>query len=279
MMAPKYLIVNADDFGTDRERSKGILQAGQSGIVTTTSIMANLIGDPESLHPVQETFGNRIGVHLNLTFGAPLTKNVRTLTREDGLFFSKPVAWRKALGRQLDLTEVKKELSSQVQQLLTCGISPDHLDGNNHIHVFPGINAVVAGIAEEFGIRRIRVPFESFRHWADLFRPHGLKKLLMGCLCQLTRPVFRQHGIVFTDHFAGIQFPVVASVHSLQTFLEKLPSGTTELMCHPGYANLQANPFSNVEREQELFSLTHPVIRETLQRYRIILTSYSELEP
>jgi hypothetical protein len=102
---------------------------------------------------------------------------------------------------------------------------------------------------------------------------------LIGCLSRLARPIFALHGLRFTDHFAGIQFPQVAQLASLRSFLASLTEGTTELMCHPGFPNPSANPFSSREREEEMQSLTHPAVLEDIRRLGIRLVSYGELTP
>ncbi len=276
-MSPKYLIVNADDYNTNPERDRGIIQAAQEGIVTSVSVIANMPSADDVLSDLQKTMGTRIGIHLNLTRGMPLERGVRTLVNQSGCFFDKQIAWRKAFLGVFDLREVEEEFAKQISLLKEMGITPDHIDGNNHIHVFPGIAQVVARLANQFGISRIRLPLESFSKFGQYFQSPVLKKYFIGTLSRRALPVFKQHSLVFTDHFAGIQFPVVSRVESVTSFIENLPDGTTELMCHPGYRSLTDSPFSSAQREQELFSLTHPAVLESVERFNISLISYSEM--
>jgi predicted glycoside hydrolase/deacetylase ChbG (UPF0249 family) len=277
-MAAKFLIVNADDFNTDVERNRGILEAVEKGIVTSTTIIANMPGLKESLPGLVGTLGNRVGIHLNLTMGLPLTPDANTLVDRSGRFMGKRTAWEKALRGLMDLGKVEREFAAQISLLKSHGVHPDHIDGNNHIHVFPGIAATVARLANDFGIKRIRLPLERFSKWRQWVLPGMVKKAFFDFLSRRERSVFKRHGLRFTDHFAGIQFPLVSSLESLQSFLEHLPDGTTELMCHPGYRNSAGNPFSSVEREQELFTLTHPSVMERRRRLNIQLVSFSEIQ-
>jgi len=75
----KYLIVNADDYNTDSERNRGIIQAVQDGMVTSVSVIANLHGEDGALAKVKGAMGARIGIHLNLTRGKPLVSGLKTL--------------------------------------------------------------------------------------------------------------------------------------------------------------------------------------------------------
>jgi predicted glycoside hydrolase/deacetylase ChbG (UPF0249 family) len=276
-MAAKRLIVNADDFNTDEARNRGILQAARAGIVTSTSVIVNLPMNDQVLADLHTTFGPRVGLHLNLTKGSPLVSGARTLTGRDGSFLSKTAIWRNALLGRVDLHEVEAEFAAQLETAMRFRIPVDHLDGNNHVHIFPGIAAVTAKLANRFGIPSIRLPHEPFRHTRQTVQSGAGKKFLIGRLARRARPIFARHGLRFTDHFAGIQFPRVAKLDSLRAFLASLPEGTTELMCHPGFPNPSANPFSSREREEEMQALMHPAVRDDIRRLAIHLVSFGEL--
>jgi predicted glycoside hydrolase/deacetylase ChbG (UPF0249 family) len=272
----KYLIVNADDYNTDRQRNRGILQAARSGIVTSVSVIANLHGTDEQLAELTEVMGARIGIHLNITSGRPLISGLKTLTDDAGVFYPKKTVWRKALFGTLDMKEVEEEFAAQVAALNAAGIAPDHLDGNNHIHVFPGIAQAAACLAQRCGIPRIRLPLELFS-WRQYLQPRAQKKYWIGRLSRRARPMFQCCGLRCTDHFAGIQYPRVAQAASLKAFLGRVAKGTTELMCHPGYQNRSENPFSTYERERELEALTCAEILAEVRRLNIHLISYGEI--
>jgi len=234
-MAARKLIVNADDFNSDEERNRGILEAGEKGIVTSVSVIANLPFNAESVAKLKTVFGPRIGVHLNLTKGAPITRQTTSLVDESGHFFKKKNAWSRALLHQYNLKEVEEEFAAQISRLKESGITPDHLDGNNHLHIFPSIAEIVARLARDFGIRKIRLPLEKFQNPWHYFQPKAFKKYFFGFLAKRASFMFKSFDLLFPEHFAGIQFPQVGEIESLRKFFRKLPPGITELMCHPGY--------------------------------------------
>jgi len=273
----KYLIVNADDYNTDRERNRGIIQAARSGIVTSATIISNLPWEDNTLENLVATFGNNVGIHLNLTKGLPLTSGLKTVVDSKGMFLPKKQIWVRAMFRLLDLREIETEFVAQIAHLQEAGISPGHIDSNNHIHVFPGISEAVARIAKRFGISKIRLPLEPFYPYGELLKKGGLKKLFIGMLSLRARSVFKRFGFCFTDNFAGIQYPCVSEIESLRSFVRNLHDGTTELMCHPGYSSSSGNPFSNEEREKELAALTHPSVVQDIKECNIKLISYSDL--
>ena len=276
-MVTRNLIVNADDYNSDEERNRGILEAGEKGIATSVSVIANLPFKAESFEKLKTIFGPKVGIHLNLTKGTPITQWTTTLTDESGQFFKKRNAWRRALFNQYNLTEVEEELAAQINRLRELGIIPDHLDGNNHLHVFPGIVEVIARLARDFSIKKVRLPLEKFISPMHYFQPNAFKKFSFASLAKRAYFVFKSFGLLFPEHFAGIQFPRVAETESLQKFFRKLPPGITELMCHPGYRNSSLLLTSGSIHEEELSALTHPEVLDTIKRENINLISYQDL--
>ncbi len=274
-MTDRYLIVNADDFNTDRQRSAGIIKAAQRGIVTSTTALANLPWEAQTVTDLKASFGAGVGVHLNLTKGRPLSGGGRSLVDGAAQFLDKPRAWRQALTRGYDLAEVEDEFAAQISRLFDLGIEPSHIDGNNHIHVFPDIARVVARLAVRFNIRRIRLPLEPA--WQKQVQ-WGVKRRFIGLLSLRAKKIFSEAGLASPDHFAGIAFPRPGSAESLMSLLRSLPAGVTELMCHPGYSSASfSGSFSSPEREQELESLIDPLVVQEVKNADLRLISFAEL--
>ena len=85
----RKLIVNADDFGFSEAVNHGILKAMEDGIVTSTSIMANMPGFAHAAALYHEHPDMAVGVHLNLTCYRPLLSTHKTLVTETGYFQKK----------------------------------------------------------------------------------------------------------------------------------------------------------------------------------------------
>jgi chitin disaccharide deacetylase len=159
--------------------------------------------------------------------------------------------------------------------LKALGTEPDHIDGNNHIHVFPSLTGIVAGLARDFSIPSVRLPREPFRRLRDRCAPGTGVKSFLGLLSEGAGREFRKAGLWFPASFAGIRFPRLSDVDSLKEFVASLPDGITELMCHPGYPSRE-NPFSSPEREKELLALTDESLRQHLARCGVRLVSFSD---
>jgi predicted glycoside hydrolase/deacetylase ChbG (UPF0249 family) len=67
------LIVNADDFGLSPGVNRGILEAHEKRIVTSTSLMANTPGFDDAVRLARSAPDLGVGFHFNLTYGVPLS--------------------------------------------------------------------------------------------------------------------------------------------------------------------------------------------------------------
>jgi predicted glycoside hydrolase/deacetylase ChbG (UPF0249 family) len=63
----KYCIVNGDDFGASRGINRGIIEAHERGILTSTSLMVNMPATEEAVALARRSPGLSLGLHINLT--------------------------------------------------------------------------------------------------------------------------------------------------------------------------------------------------------------------
>jgi predicted glycoside hydrolase/deacetylase ChbG (UPF0249 family) len=55
-----------------------------------------------------------------------------------------------------------------------------------------------------------------------------------------------------------------------------MPEGVTELSCHPGHGDPQLRSSYRMEREVELHTLCHPLVRERFPALQIRLVNFAE---
>jgi predicted glycoside hydrolase/deacetylase ChbG (UPF0249 family) len=256
--ALKRLIVNADDFGFTHDVNRGILDAHRYGIVTATTLMANGGAFDDAVRLARANPTLDIGCHLTLVGGPSLPASVRQLVA--------------ALAR--NRIRIYDELAAQVRRILDAGIPLTHLDTHKHTHLLPPVLEAVVRLAEEFSIPWVRAPF-------DLAPAGALKTRAATRVMRLFRPrflrVLREHGCRTTDHFAGFQLTGFLGTAELVDLIRRLPSGTTEFMCHPAYCTeeLRAAPTRlNEQRERELRALTSPQVRDAIVAAGVELVSY-----
>ncbi len=283
----KHLIINADDLGADEARNAGIFDAIQAGMVTSASILPNGPGLLDALKRIESGHFKNVswGVHLNLSEGKPVSANPFHLLGPDGMFLGK-ISSQRLLMRQGDRNledEIGREIDAQITLLETSGISISHIDGHQHVHVFPAVLRPMIGIARKHRIPWVRIPDESEPTSPDFTLPPHVREeaRVFSGLGQTARPLIIASGLRATDHFYGLYLKGHVSLRRLEFLLRCLPDGLTELMTHPGrmIKKTQETPFSGFstpEREQELQALLNKKLRLILKEMKIILTPFPE---
>ncbi|MEI5993699.1 chitin disaccharide deacetylase [Candidatus Enterococcus mansonii] len=207
------VIINSDDFGYSRGVNYGIIDAYREGILTSTTIMANMPGFEHGVKLKKEFPDLGVGVHLTLTCGKPILNNVTTLIDENHAF--KKLAFYEQ-PFQIDLDELYQEWNAQIQKVFRAGIIPTHLDSHHHTHTFGQNQEVVIALAKKYDLP-VRGNFErkaEVRHVANFER-------------------------FFDD--VGVEDPKKRQIsQSLDSYLAELmerlkEEETTEIMCHTAY--------------------------------------------
>jgi hopanoid biosynthesis associated protein HpnK len=286
----KNLIVNADDFGWTEGVNRGIAEAFRHGIVTSTSLVANGEAFANAVELAQTTPDLGVGVHLNLSDGTPVAEpgTVTSLLNDRGKFAggTKGLLLRRASGGLL-LDEVEREWDAQIQKVRDAGIAPTHLDGHKHVHMLPGLFEVALKLAKRQGIGAVRVALEASslraalasgaKQNAGVVMKQGVEARGLKLLARDARELAERAGIATADYFCGIAQTGELTREGLEELLKNLPEGTTELMCHPGYADaaLGKTPTRLQESRQiELKILTDTGIRNLVASQGIRLIDY-----
>jgi chitin disaccharide deacetylase len=280
MTASLKLIVNADDFGISEAVNRGIVDAHDRGIVTSTAIMATGAAFEHAVVLARERPRLAVGVHLVLTEHRPLVgaSAAATLVGADGAF---PPHLKQLFAKRLkglvSLAEVRRELDAQIRCVRRAGIVISHLDGHQHVHVLPGIAAIVAELAVAHGIAAVRYPAERVRGYMlrslkNAPRVAEQAALNFFCASSPLRDLRR------SDDFVGFYFGGRLDESNLEKVLGCLPKdGTVELMCHPGHEDVR--PIGNWQYAwaAERDALTSPRIRELVAARGMQLVSRREI--
>ncbi|HVY66604.1 MAG TPA: ChbG/HpnK family deacetylase [Gammaproteobacteria bacterium] len=280
MSAGLRLIVNADDFGMTEDVNRGVVEAHERGIVTSASIMATGPAFEHAVTLAKSYPTLDVGVHLTLTEQRPLTGAAAvSLVGPDGRFPPHLVQFAgRHLRGKVRLAEVRAELDAQIRKVRDAGIAVSHLDGHQHVHVLPGIAAVVVELAAKYGIGAVRYPAERVSAYM-LRNLHDVRRLaeqvVLGMVCALS-PL---KSLRRSDSFVGFYFGGRLDEASLATVLGRLPArGTVELMCHPGGDDARAaEGYWQYSWSAERAALTSPRIRALIAARGAQLVSYRDV--
>jgi predicted glycoside hydrolase/deacetylase ChbG (UPF0249 family) len=265
----RTLVVNADDFGYNRDVNRGIIRAHREGILTATTLMANGAAFPQAVELAGANPALDIGVHLQMVEGPSLSR--------PGSQLPPTVA---SLIRQLGHWNIYAELRAQVEAVLAAGIQPTHLDTHKHTHLLPPVLAAVARISEDFHIPYIRRPFDLPLDAHRAAWQTRLARRAMAALRGHFTRVLNRHGARSTEHFAGFVWTGNYTADDLLALIPQLPPGVTEFMCHPGEMGpelAEAPTRLKQSRVAELQALTDPRLRPALAEQGIRLARYRDL--
>lgn len=287
----RNLIVNADDFGWTESVNRGIAEAHAHGIVTSGSLLANGAAFAAAVELARATPSLSIGVHLNLSDGRPVAEGqyVRSLVNERGEMDSTPESLLlRVAGRGALFGEVEREWDAQICRVRSAGILPAHLDGHRHVHMLPGLFEIAVRLARKHGIAAIRVSHESSSLRAALSAgaqqrgtvviKQGMQARGLKLLARDAREQAERAGLATADYFCGIAQTGELTREGVIKLLEALPEGTTEFMCHPGYADdalAQSATRLKASRQTELQILTDTGIRNLVASRGIRLVDYA----
>ena len=138
-MSTRPLILCADDYALSPGVTRGILDALAKGRLNATGAMTNRPLWKEAA-PYVAAFVDHadIGLHLNLTFGAPL--GLMPTLAPAGVFPKLRPFLKAARAGRLPGDEVRAEIARQLDAFEDAlGRAPDFVDGHQHVQVLPGV--------------------------------------------------------------------------------------------------------------------------------------------
>ena len=284
------LIVNADDLGWTEGVNRGIAEAHRKGLVTSTSLLANGHAFESALEVARTNPELGVGVHLNLSDGPPTApaSSVSGLLNGTGKLEGGPESWLlRIASRSLSAEEVEREWDAQIRKVRDAAIQPTHLDGHKHVHMLPGLFDVALRLAKRHGIRAVRVSHEESKLRSALSSARdqhpgvvlkqGVQARGLKLLARDAKEMADRAGVATTDYFCGIAQTGVLTREGVAQLLSNLPEGTTELMCHPGYADEELRRTGTrlqESRQTELEILTDAEIRKLVASKGIRLINY-----
>jgi chitin disaccharide deacetylase len=275
------LIINADDLGVNPQRSHGIFECCEFGVVTSVSLIANGSDSDDAGRRARER-GVSAGLHLNLTDEYPLSKkdDIESLVDANGHFFEAPRFFQLLDEQVIKPEHLEREIRAQVEWMFDVYGQPTHLNAHMGVHLRLPVIESLLPVMDRYGIRCTRITFEEpLPPFGYEIPTEQLARIrTMNILAAKARNIYTAHGIVSTDHFRGQCLDGNASLKNLRHTLSRLPDGTTELRVHPGSQTAYGTPFDlDPQRQTELRMLLDETIPAMIKEKKIELISWGDL--
>lgn len=269
------LVVNADDYGLTTRVSEGILRGHRDGIITSTSVLVLAPAFAATAPLLAQVDGIGIGVHLAAVGeDHPLlsAKEIPTLVDSRGRLAAD---WRRFLARAarglIDIEDLRREFTAQLEAVQQLGLPLDHLDTHQHLHLWPDVADVVIDLAQQAGVAAVRVPRSGRRGPLGI----GVNRLSLRLAATMERS-----GIQVSGASAGLDEAGRMDQTALARTLDRLVAtgaSSLELFVHPGEDDdpERGRYAWNYRWGAELDALTGPEAKEAVTSRGIVLATYA----
>lgn len=182
------LLINADDFGKSDSVNMAICEAFAKGLINRTTLMANMPAAKAAMELAEkEGFKDKVGIHLNLTEGRPITECMAgnlEMCDENGLFtadFHRSTLKRFLLSKATR-KDIQKELDAQLGRYSELGGTLFHVDSHHHVHTDVSVLMPLMPLLKKYNVKSIRLGRNLYHGGNSLMRMYKrwLNKRLNG---------------------------------------------------------------------------------------------------
>jgi chitin disaccharide deacetylase len=255
------LILNADDFGLTRGINRAVAELHQAGALTSATLMAAGPAFDDAVAVAHANPALGVGCHIVLTNGSPVSvpETIPTLLGKDDHHFraSLPEFLLAVVRGKVNEEDIYSEALAQIQKLQCAGITVSHVDTHKHTHILPGVARPLLRAAHHAGVPCIRNPFE--KPWSLALGSSGILRSLQVRIIRhlqsrfLALPEIVAHNVHTSDGTIGVAVTGNLNGPTLRAVLDAMPEGTWELVCHPGYNDVDLDAVTTrLRRSREI---------------------------
>ena len=280
---PIGLIVTGDDFGHAGAINAGIVEAFKEGCLTSASLSVAGPAAEEAADLARDHPSLGIGLHVTLVGQRAVAPpdRIPTLVDDDGRLPADRFAFaRRWYTRRIDPGHVTLEIRAQFDRARALGLDVTHVDGEDHLHVLPGVLGLVIPEMDRAGVpRRIRIPLEA----RPVERASPVRHLFRHTLNFVARRAVtraRAEGLAFPDRFLGFLSAGHVTAATLTAWIDSLTPGITEISLHPARSAGPPRPEYadwGYDWQGELDALLDTGVREALEQQGVTLLTYDDL--
>jgi predicted glycoside hydrolase/deacetylase ChbG (UPF0249 family) len=249
------ILLCADDYALTEGVSRAIGELAAARRLSATSAIVTTPHWPAMAQRLVIHRGRiAVGLHLNLTLGAPL--GAMPGFAPGGVFPKRNAVMARALVGLIPSREIKAEIERQLEAFERhLGFPPDHIDGHEHMHVLSGIRqSLFEVVARRYPGTKplLRDPSDSRQAIAARGGPRG-KAMAVAALAFRFGAGARRRGIPVNRGFSGFSaFDVkVPYAEELGAALRQ-PGPRHIVMCHPGHADAELAALDRVVERRRM---------------------------
>jgi chitin disaccharide deacetylase len=249
------IILCADDYALTEGVSRAVGELAAARRLSATSAIVTTPCWPAMAQRLTVHRGRiAVGLHLNLTLGAPLGAMPRFAP--SGLLPKRNAVLGRALLCLVRRTEIDAEIERQLDAFERhLGFPPDHIDGHEHVHVLPGIRQSLLDVVS----RRYPGPKPLLRdpsdRWSAIAARGGarVKANAVAALAFGFGAGAERRGLPTNVGFSGFSSFDVNEPYGAE--LERVlrqPGPRHIVMCHPGHADAELAALDSVVERRRM---------------------------
>jgi chitin disaccharide deacetylase len=269
-LAPRGLIVTADDFGLHEAVNEAVERAHLDGVLTAASLMVGAPAASDAIARARRMPHLRVGLHLVLTDGPAVLPRAQIpdLVDADGQFGD---AMARDGFRFFFLQQVRRQLAQEIEAQFALfqasGLTLDHVNAHKHFHIHPTVLSLILAARRRFRFHAMRLPL-----------PVNPPMFLRPWLAVMCRRLDRA-GIAHNDRVFGIDETGAMDETALLAALGRLPAGVTEIYSHPATHGGITPSMASYRPIDELAALLSPRVRQAMDDLGLKRGGFSDFWP
>lgn len=163
------VIVNADDFGKSTDINEAIDLSFSKGLIDRTTLMTNMPAAKEAMSIAKDKgYAQKVGIHLNLTQGVPLTKEMQmdpVMCNSEGVFtanFARNLKTRFFVPKST-AENINRELRAQLDEYKKLGGTLWHIDSHHHVHTDYSVWRQLKKVLKDYPVTSVRLSRNMYR--------------------------------------------------------------------------------------------------------------------
>lgn len=284
---PKYLIVNADDYGMCHAANEAVAELFEGGWLKSSTIMMPCPAAKEAVKFSIDHPEYAIGVHLTMTSEwqnyrwKPLTGR-KSLMDEDGYM------WHESdqVEKNATYEDLEAEIRAQIDLAHSMGMKPSHIDNHmgslyGHYTGRLGLSKMTLRVCGEYGYA-----YRLYTAADKRICPKGTPYFLYAAVPVLSKKWGKKYKVVIPDY---LLFPdwnddmrVSYEVYRdtiLKIWTDIPENGVTETFVHPSVESDELKSITGrwQDRVWEYQLMKDPYVHEYLKSHGVVLINYRQL--
>lgn len=226
----------------------------------------------------------KVGLHLVLSNGnATLpAADIPALVDNNGQFSANQVSSGIKMFFNAEAKyQLEKEIRAQFEAFKATGLTLDHVNAHNHMHLHPTVFSLILTIGSEYGISAIRIPNEVPLESIIEDKKDKLKRCVQWLFFKPFISNMKKQcdirNINYNDKIYGLYDSGHMNIDKLIRILPHIEDGVTEIYVHPATERWDdIDPAANdYEFEAEYKALIHARTKRAIEKFDITLSGFN----